>query len=161
MGTSQMKLLNRCKKYREKSIQLTIIISHTHAPLQLCSVAPLLLQIQFGVTLQSCSGAWVWLIIILVLSVVQTCPCTFTPVQQFHSTCPRTFYTGSTLYLLKFLEKFLLCLGYQDSSEISVLCCCTSVTSSPTVVYVCIMQLFYMYMYKVQLSIKRFQKKSS
>ena len=41
MGTSWMKLLNRCKKYRNKSVQLTttgIIISHTHAPLQLCIV---------------------------------------------------------------------------------------------------------------------------
>ena len=42
MGTSWMKLLNRYKKYRNKSVQLTItgiIISHTHAPLQLCIVA--------------------------------------------------------------------------------------------------------------------------
>ena len=44
-GTSWMKLLNRCKKYRDKSVQLTItsiIISHTHAPLQLCIVILLL-----------------------------------------------------------------------------------------------------------------------
>ena len=37
------KLLNWCKKHRNKSVQLTIasiIISHTHAPLQLCIVAP-------------------------------------------------------------------------------------------------------------------------
>ena len=40
-----MKLLNRCKKYRDKSVQLmitSITISHTHAPLQLCIVTPLL-----------------------------------------------------------------------------------------------------------------------
>ena len=38
MGTSWMKLLNRRKKFRDKSVQLmttNIIISHTHAPLQL------------------------------------------------------------------------------------------------------------------------------
>ena len=37
-----MKLLNRCKKYRDKSVQLmttSIITSHTHVPLQLCIVA--------------------------------------------------------------------------------------------------------------------------
>ena len=35
--------LNRCKKYRNKPVQLTItstIISNTHAPLQLCIVVP-------------------------------------------------------------------------------------------------------------------------
>ena len=35
-------------------------------------------------------------------------PVLFTPVQQFHPTCPHTFYTCSTLYLLKFLGKFML-----------------------------------------------------
>ena len=38
-----MNLQNRCKNYRDKSVQLTItsiIISHTYAPLQLCIVAP-------------------------------------------------------------------------------------------------------------------------
>ena len=38
-----MKLLNRYKKYRNRSVRLmitSIIISHTHEPLQLCSVAP-------------------------------------------------------------------------------------------------------------------------
>ena len=43
IGRSWMKLLNRCKKYRNKSVQLTttsIIISHIHASLQLCILAP-------------------------------------------------------------------------------------------------------------------------
>ena len=72
-------MLNRCKKHRSKPVQLTIasiIIRHTHAPLQLCIVAPQIVMItisviaivmQFGATIQSCSGAWVWVIIILAI----------------------------------------------------------------------------------------------
>ena len=46
--TSWMKLLNWHKKYRSKSVQLTITIIHTLAPLQLCIVAPMSLQIVIG-----------------------------------------------------------------------------------------------------------------
>ena len=61
-------------------------------------------------TMQSCSGAWVWIIIMLV---VVSCAdlflhVLFTPVQQFHPTCSRTFYTCSTLYLFTFLGKFFM-----------------------------------------------------
>ena len=74
-----MKLLNWCKKYRNKLVQLTIasiIISHTHAPLRLCIVATNCIAIAMtlmviiticGATIQSWSGAWVWLIIILAI----------------------------------------------------------------------------------------------
>ena len=76
-----MKLLNWYKKHKNKPVQLTIasiIISHTHAPLQLCIVAPQIVIItisviaiaivmQFVATIQSRSGAWVWLIIILAI----------------------------------------------------------------------------------------------
>ena len=51
MRTSWMKLLNWRKKYRNKSVQLTItsiIIIHTLAPLQLCIVAPVSLWIDIG-----------------------------------------------------------------------------------------------------------------
>ena len=42
----------------------------------------------YGVTIQSCSGAWVWLIIILVIvSCTDLSLYFFTPVQQFHPTC--------------------------------------------------------------------------
>ena len=34
----------------------------------------------------------------------------FIPVQQFHPTCSHTFYTCSTLYLLKFFGKIFICL---------------------------------------------------
>ena len=75
-----MKLLNRYKKYRNKSVQLTItsiIISHTHAPLQLCIVAPnhnlhcddTDIEHKIGASIQSCSGAWMWLIIIILVIV--------------------------------------------------------------------------------------------
>ena len=65
--------LNRCKKYWDKSVQLTttsIIISHTHAPLQLLSSLQITIcndidgENNYGVTLQSCNSVWVWLIII-------------------------------------------------------------------------------------------------
>ena len=74
-----MKLLNWYKKHKNKPVQLTIasiIISHTHAPLQLCIVAPqiviitisvIAIAMQFVATIQSRSGAWVWLIIILAI----------------------------------------------------------------------------------------------
>ena len=48
------------------------------------------------------SGAWVWLIITLfIVSCTDLSgPVLFTPVQQFYSTCPHTFYTCSTLNFL-------------------------------------------------------------
>ena len=79
-GTSQMKLPNRCKKHRDKPVQLmkaSIIIIRTHASLQLCVVAPNHIAITCNGTdgdhnyLYSdnteISGAQVWLIIILVM----------------------------------------------------------------------------------------------
>ena len=99
-----MNSLNRYEKYRDKSVQLTltsiIIISHTHAPLQLCIVTPnhndTYGEHNNGATIQSCRGAWMWLIFILVtvnctdLSLyflhlfsefIQLVPILFTPVQ--------------------------------------------------------------------------------
>ena len=47
-------------------------------------------------------------------------PVLFTPVQQFHPTCLRTFYTFSTLYLLNFGRKIFMSsfISFQGS------CCC-------------------------------------
>ena len=54
----------------------------------------------YGVTIQSCSGAWVWLIIILVVvSCTDLSLYFFTPVQQFHPTFLCFYYTNSTLYI--------------------------------------------------------------
>ena len=111
-----MKLLNRCKKHRNKPVQLTIasiIISYTHAPLQLCIVTPNYITIAMtvmviiticGTTIQSCSGAWVWLIIIL--AIVQACSYAFTPVQQFHPACFCTFYLFNSVHFKIFLKNF-------------------------------------------------------
>ena len=43
----------------------------------------------------------VLLIILVIVSCTDLSSVLFTPVQQFHPTCPRTFYTCSTLYLFK------------------------------------------------------------
>ena len=60
----------------------------------------------------SFNGAWVHVAIIITLVIVS---CTdimsmyfVTPVQQFHPTCPCTFYTCSTLYLLNFLGEIFI-----------------------------------------------------
>ena len=112
--TSWMKLLNWCKKYRNKSVQLIITnIRHTHAPLQLCSVT-LKFQIticndidgehNYGATLQSCSGAWVWRILVII-------GCTdlflyFYTCSAISANLSPYFYTCSTLYL--FWENFYM-----------------------------------------------------
>ena len=56
-----------------------IITSHIHAPLQLCIVASnqthyqqfavtlMVITTIYGGTIQSCSGTWVWLLIIIVI----------------------------------------------------------------------------------------------
>ena len=97
-GTTWMNLLNRCKKYRDKPVQLMItsiiIISHTHAPLQLCIVAPnhnlhcddTDIEHKIGTSIQSCSGAWMWLIIIIL--VIVSC-------------------TDLSLYFLRIFSKFI------------------------------------------------------
>ena len=51
-----------------------------------------------------------WLIIVLVIvKLYRLVPVLFTPVQQFHPTCPCSLYTCSTLYLIS-LSKFLIML---------------------------------------------------
>ena len=88
--------------------------SHTHAPLQLCIVAPLLCspschwKLWFGTTIQSCSGAWVWLIIILVIrSVVQTCPCILLHLfSNFIQLVPILFTPVQLRTFLNFWENF-------------------------------------------------------
>ena len=57
-----------------------------------------------GVTIQSCGGAWVWLIIIL--AIVQVCSYAFTPVQQFHPTC------FCTVRFKTFLKNFYMVYKY-------------------------------------------------
>ena len=57
-------------------------------------------------SLQSCSGAWVWLIHVIILQLYRLVPVLFTPVQQFHPTC----LTPQLCTLSNFLENFLLCL---------------------------------------------------
>ena len=113
-GTSWMKLLNRCKKYRDKSVQLTIIISHTHAPLTTTPSLQITIcndtdgEHSNGATIQSCSGAWVWLIIIVSCTDLS---CIFYRdlFSNFIQLVPgySFSYTSSTLYLLKFFWKFL------------------------------------------------------
>ena len=115
-----MKLLNRCKKYRDKSVQLTItsiIISHTHAPLQLCIVAPLLWSPSVSLQIVICSDntELKWCMGVAnnyacYRQLYRLVPVLFIPVQQFHPTCSYTFYTCSTLYLFKFLGKIFICL---------------------------------------------------
>ena len=124
-GTGWTNLMNKCKKYRNKSVQLTItsiIISHTHAPLQVCIIAPNYNlhcddtdgEHKNGVTIQSSSGAWVWLIIILVIvsctdlflyflylfrNFIQLAPVLFTPVQL----CTFFNFFENFLYLVSIL----------------------------------------------------------
>ena len=113
--TSWMKLLNWCKKYMNKSVHLTItviIINHTHAPLQLCIVAPLLCSpsesLQIVIRSDNTKLQWcmVWLIIILVIV-----SCSY-----------NTFYTSSAIssnlfsYFLHlfnsvYLFKFFICMS--------------------------------------------------
>ena len=109
-----MELLNWCKKHRNKPIQLTIasiIISHTHAPLQLCIVTPNCITIVIVITtilwsdnteLQWCMG----------VAHNYTCyrqlyglvPVLFTPVQQLHPTCFCTFTPVQLCTFLIFKE---------------------------------------------------------
>ena len=80
------------------------------ASLHLCIVTPncitmLLVIIAIcGATIQRCSGAWLWLIIILaVVSCTGLFPCFLHLFSNNYPTCFCTSYTCSTLYLLKFL----------------------------------------------------------
>ena len=101
----------------EKPISMEKRKSYT--PLQIIICNDIDSEHNYGATLQSRSGAWVWLIIILVIV-----SCTdlflyflhlfsnlvavfFIPVQR---SCPCTFYTCSTLYPFKFLKKNFICL---------------------------------------------------
>ena len=66
----------------------------------------------YGATVQSCSGALVWLIIILVIissELYRLVPLLFTPVQQFHSTCLCTFTPVQLCTSLIFWKILLRC----------------------------------------------------
>ena len=68
-----MKLLNKCEKYRDKPVQLTITSIVLSTPMHHYNSLLLLQMVSvttYGVTIKSCSGAWVWLILHLLLSVV-------------------------------------------------------------------------------------------
>ena len=102
IGTNWMELLNRCKKHRDKPVQLTItsiIISHTHAPLQLyfhskshqlaMHMTLMVIITIYGATIQMWCMVWSKII----LDVYRFVPVLklFTPVLQFHPTCLCTF----------------------------------------------------------------------
>ena len=87
-----MKFLNSCEEHRDKSVKLTItsiIVSNTHAPLQLYGFFSNHITVicndtdddhNYGVTIQSCSGAC--MLVMLILFMVS---CKGLSLHLFHS----------------------------------------------------------------------------
>ena len=117
MGTSWIKLLNRYKKYRDKSVT-TDDNKYSYQPhpctttTLYCHSITLLVMITSDIA-SNCNMIWrdnaelQWCMGVANNYTYILVPVLFTPVQQFHPNCSHTFYTCSTLYLFKFLGKFL------------------------------------------------------
>ena len=117
MGTSWIKLLNRYKKYRDKSVT-TDDNKYSYQPHPCTTTTPYCHSITLLVMITSdiasnCNMIWrdnaelQWCMGVANNYTYILVPVLFTPVQQFHPNCSHTFYTCSTLYLFKFLGKFL------------------------------------------------------
>ena len=74
-----------------------------HITYQHLTMTTIVFITMYGATIQSSSGAWVWLICIISCTNVQACPCiyfnTCSTQHQYHPTFLCTFYTCSTRYL--------------------------------------------------------------